>query len=60
MGEAITALRQPAISIPHRLLQLIPGAILLAVIRYADKITEQSIAAYGNAHRLTLRFQLNI
>jgi uncharacterized integral membrane protein (TIGR00698 family) len=54
MAEAITVLRQPAISIPRRLLHLIPGTILLAVIGYAGKITEQSIAAYGKAHHLTL------
>ena len=34
--------------------QLIPGTLLLAVIGLAGKVTEQSIAAYGKAHHLTL------
>jgi uncharacterized integral membrane protein (TIGR00698 family) len=35
-------------------MQLIPGILLLAVLGYAGKFTEQSIAAYGKAHHLTL------
>ncbi len=54
MGQAATALRNPAISIPRRFLQFIPGTLLLAVIGYAGKVTEQPIAAYGKAHHLTL------
>jgi len=54
MGQAATALREPAISIPRRLLQFIPGTLLLAVIGYTGKVTEQTIAAYGKAHHLTL------
>jgi len=34
--------------------QLVPGTLLLAVIGLAGKATEQSIAAYGKAHHLTL------
>src|SRR5437868_13481387 len=34
--------------------QLIPGTLLLAVVGFAGKVTEQSIAAYGRAHHLTL------
>src|SRR5580698_5649584 len=34
--------------------RLIPGTLLLAVIGFAGKVTEQSIAAYGKAHHLTL------
>jgi uncharacterized integral membrane protein (TIGR00698 family) len=33
---------------------LIPGLLLLAVVGYAGKLTEQSLAAYGRAHHLTL------
>jgi uncharacterized integral membrane protein (TIGR00698 family) len=33
---------------------LVPGVALLGLIGYAGKITEQSIAAYGKAHHLTL------
>jgi uncharacterized integral membrane protein (TIGR00698 family) len=55
MGQrAIAAVRQPAISLPRRILQLIPGTILLAVIGYAGKVTEQTIAAYGKAHHVAL------
>jgi uncharacterized integral membrane protein (TIGR00698 family) len=35
-------------------LRLVPGMLLLAVIGYAGKLTEQSIAAYGKAHHLAL------
>src|SRR3954465_9089722 len=34
--------------------QLIPGTLLLAVVGFAGKVTEQSIASYGRAHHLTL------
>ena len=34
--------------------QLVPGTLLLAVVGFAGKMTEQSIAAYGRAHHLTL------
>ena len=34
--------------------QLVPGTLLLAVVGFAGKVTEQSIAAYGRAHHLTL------
>src|SRR5947208_1633490 len=33
---------------------IVPGTLLLAVIGFAGKVTEQSIAAYGKAHNLTL------
>jgi uncharacterized integral membrane protein (TIGR00698 family) len=34
--------------------RLLPGILLLAVIGYAGKVTEQSIAAYGKAHHMAL------
>src|SRR3954468_13993298 len=34
--------------------QLVPGTLLLAVVGFAGKVTEQSIADYGRAHHLTL------
>src|SRR6059036_1213191 len=34
--------------------QIMPGTILLAAVGFAGKIAEQSIAAYGRAHHLTL------
>src|SRR6266852_1654676 len=37
-----------------RAIRLDPGVLLLFVIGYAGKFTEQSIAAYGKAHHLVL------
>src|SRR4029077_11535650 len=36
------------------ILNLVPGVVLLFVVGYAGKFTEQSIAAYGRTHHLTL------
>ena len=36
------------------LFSLLPGILLLAVIGYAGKVTEQSITAYGTAHNVAL------
>src|SRR6476661_1577046 len=44
----------PRTSAARRAIQLAPGLVLLAVVGYAGKFTEQSIAAYGRAHQLTL------
>ncbi len=35
-------------------MNLIPGILLLALLGYAGKVTEQSIAAYGKAHHMAL------
>ncbi|PYR51256.1 MAG: putative sulfate exporter family transporter [Acidobacteria bacterium] len=35
-------------------LAVVPGIVLLFVVGYAGKLTEQSLAAYGKAHHLTL------
>jgi uncharacterized integral membrane protein (TIGR00698 family) len=49
------ATRAPAtLLVPRRLFAMVPGILLLALIGYAGKVTEQSIAAYGRAHHLTL------
>src|SRR6476660_4042918 len=37
-----------------RWVQLVPGTLLLAVVGFAGKVTEQSIAEYGKAHQMTL------
>jgi hypothetical protein len=36
------------------LFELVPGVLLLLLIGFAGKLTEQSIAEYGKAHQLTL------
>jgi uncharacterized integral membrane protein (TIGR00698 family) len=42
------------VSAARRFAALIPGILLLAIIGYAGKLTEQSIARYGKAHHLSL------
>jgi uncharacterized integral membrane protein (TIGR00698 family) len=42
------------VAFARRLLSLIPGILLLAVLGYAGKVTEQSIARYGKAHHMFL------
>ena len=37
-----------------RAIRLVPGVLLMFVIGYAGKFTEQSIAAYGRAHHVAL------
>ncbi len=45
---------RPAISWARRAANLVPGVLLLGVIGYAGKFTEQAIAGYGRSHHLTL------
>src|SRR5438876_616891 len=52
----MTTLAYPA-TVTRRLpqwVQIVPGTLLLAIIGLAGKVTEESIAAYGKAHQLTL------
>jgi uncharacterized integral membrane protein (TIGR00698 family) len=52
----MTTLTYPAVAtrrLPQSA-QIVPGTLLLAVIGFAGKVTEQSIAAYGKAHHITL------
>jgi hypothetical protein len=42
------------LALPRKFFQLIPGVLLLVVLGYAAKITEQSIARYGKAQHLVL------
>jgi uncharacterized integral membrane protein (TIGR00698 family) len=53
----MTVIVEPQTSVvswPRRLAQLVPGLVVLALVGYAGKFTEQSIAAYGKTHHLTL------
>src|SRR5580698_8474207 len=54
MAEAIAIERGPAIAFPRRFFALIPGILLLAILGYAGKVTEQSIARYGKTHHVVL------
>src|SRR5205807_9780550 len=53
MSFAIAA-DQPRLSLPRRLIDLLPGLALLLAIGLAGKVIEQSISAYGKAHHLAL------
>jgi uncharacterized integral membrane protein (TIGR00698 family) len=54
MTTAVAARPPLVLSAPHRWLTLLPGLLVLGLIGYAGKVTEQSIAAYGRVHHLTL------
>ncbi len=54
MSQKTLAVPQPAFSLPQRVIQLIPGVVLLFVIGYLGKLTEQAIRNYGTAHHLAL------
>jgi uncharacterized integral membrane protein (TIGR00698 family) len=54
MTTAVASRESLAVSGPARWLAMIPGLLTLFLIGYAGKVTEQSIAAYGHAHHLTL------
>jgi uncharacterized integral membrane protein (TIGR00698 family) len=54
MNPAIAQSKAQAATSPGGFFRLIPGMILLAIIGYAGKVTEQSIARYGKAHHTAL------
>jgi uncharacterized integral membrane protein (TIGR00698 family) len=54
MNVALAPRPDARVSAPRRFLSLVPGLIALGAIGYAGKIAEQSMAAYGRAHHLTL------
>jgi uncharacterized integral membrane protein (TIGR00698 family) len=59
MTVPLTIASQPTIestenSVIRRIVDLIPGLLLLALVGYAGKIVEHSIAAYGKTHHLIL------
>ncbi|HEY2468883.1 MAG TPA: putative sulfate exporter family transporter [Terracidiphilus sp.] len=54
MADSV-ALPQPrVVSLPGRILGLIPGILLLGAVGFAGKFIEQFIARYGKAHHLVL------
>jgi len=53
MSIALTA-DEPRLSLPRRLVELLPGLLLLFVIGFAGKLIEQSISGYGKANHLAL------
>lgn len=54
MADAIVIDRGAAVAFPRRFFGLIPGMLLLAVLGYAGKFVEQSIARYGKVHHAAL------
>jgi uncharacterized integral membrane protein (TIGR00698 family) len=54
MADSIALPRPRAVSVPGRVLALLPGVVLLAAVGYAGKFIEQSVARYGKAHHLVL------
>jgi uncharacterized integral membrane protein (TIGR00698 family) len=54
MNPAISVSNTKEVAASGGFLRLIPGILLLAALGYAGKFTEQSIAAYGNAHHMAL------
>src|SRR5262245_35448683 len=58
IGNATTVPLTPpgstVLSSPRRFVRLVPGLVALGLIGYAGKVAEQSIAAYGRVHHLTL------
>jgi len=53
MATADIATARPT-SLAGRIVELIPGLLLLAAVGYAGKFIEQSIAAYTKSHHITL------
>src|SRR5580704_2837763 len=54
MADSV-ALPQPrAVSLPVRILALIPGILMLGAVGFAGKLIEQSIARYGKSHHVVL------
>jgi uncharacterized integral membrane protein (TIGR00698 family) len=53
MSIAITA-DEPRLSLPRRVIDLIPGLALLFAIGFSGKLIEQAINGYGKAHHLAL------
>ena len=54
MNVVVSAPPRASVSPLSQVVRLLPGVVLLGLIGYAGKLTEQSIAAYGRAHNLTL------
>ena len=54
MAESIALPQTERKSLALSFLGLIPGMLLLGAVGFAGKIVEQSIAAYGKTHHLTL------
>jgi uncharacterized integral membrane protein (TIGR00698 family) len=54
MADSVALPQQRTLSLPKRAFALIPGVLLLALVGYAGKLIEQSIARYAKDHHLHL------
>lgn len=54
MSTEIVVPRTQAIQPAWRILRLVPGVLLLAVVGYGGKLIEQTLGAYSKAHHLTV------
>jgi uncharacterized integral membrane protein (TIGR00698 family) len=54
MADSVALPQSHTLSLPGRILALIPGVLLLGAVGYAGKFIEQFIARYGKAHHLVL------
>ncbi len=53
MADAIVLPQAPSVSLPSRLVRLLPGVALLAAIGYAGKLLEKNINGYTKANHWT-------
>src|ERR1700751_959373 len=54
MADSVVLPQPRAISLPNRIIALVPGVLLLAAVGYTGKFIEQFIARYGKAHHVVL------
>src|SRR6201987_5492820 len=54
MADSVVLPQPRAISLPNRIIALVPGVLLLAAVGYAGKFREQFVAQYGKAHHVVL------
>jgi uncharacterized integral membrane protein (TIGR00698 family) len=54
MADAIAIQHSATFEVPKRVFRLVPGLLLLTILGYAGKVTEQSIARYGKSHHVVL------
>src|SRR6201987_184345 len=54
MADSVVLPQPRAISLPNRIIALVPGVLLLAAVGYTGKFIEQFVAQYGKAHHVVL------
>lgn len=54
MADATSLPQTRSLNPAWQILNVVPGVLLLALIGYAGKVIEKSLAAYAKAHHLTV------